>query len=115
MKRKSPRYFANLMKAEPYSKNVRNYRMKKNKTEKLFGVPPESRIEIDLENDKKIYRDTFTVHKSAKKGQNSFRITKSLLDSLFETYKQIQKKPILVITIIDGADEYTLTCSVTKK
>ena len=26
MKHKSPRYFANLMKSEPYSKNVSNYR-----------------------------------------------------------------------------------------
>lgn len=73
--------------------------------EQHFGVPPAS---LD-------YRDTFTVHKSAKKGQNSFRITKSLLESLFETYKQIQKKPILVITIADGDDEYTLTCGITKK
>jgi len=83
--------------------------MKKQKTEQLFGVPPE---EVNIRYH---YTDSFTVHKSAKKGQNSFRITKSLLDSLFETYKQIQKKPILVITIVDGADEYTLTCSVTKK
>lgn len=79
--------------------------MKRKKIEQLFGVPPES-----LE-----YRDTFTVHKSAKKGQNSFRITKSLLDSLFKTYSQIQKKPILIITIVDGSDEYILTCSITKK
>jgi hypothetical protein len=87
--------------------------MKKRKTEQHFGVPPDSAPEpISLFSK---YRDTFTVHKSAKKGQNSFRITKSLLDSLFETYKQIQKKPILVITIVDGVDEYILTCSITKK
>ena len=79
--------------------------MKRKKTEQHFGVPPAS---LD-------YRDTFTVHKSAKKGQTSFRITKSLLESLFETYKQIQKKPILVISIVDGSDDYTLTCSITKK
>jgi len=85
--------------------------MKNRKTEQLFGVPPESKP-ISLFSK---YRDTFTVHKSTKKGTNSFRITKSLLDSLFETYKQIQKKPILVITISDGADEYTITCSITKK
>jgi hypothetical protein len=85
--------------------------MKKQKTEQLFGVPPESEP-ISLFSK---YRDTFVVHKSAKKGQNSFRITKSLLDSLFETYKTIQKKPILVITIVDGSDEYTITCSITKK
>jgi hypothetical protein len=87
--------------------------MKKNKRENIVGVPPEELIqEISLFSK---YRDTFTVHKSAKKGQNSFRITKSLLDSLFETYKQIQKKPILVISIVDGSAEYTLTCSITKK
>jgi hypothetical protein len=75
------------------------------KKEQHFGVPPEVIP----------YRDTFTVHKSAKKGQNSFRITKSLLESLFETYKQIQKRPILIISIVDGSDEYTITCSITKK
>jgi len=100
--------------------------MKKNKTlpktilpdvihkkysEQLFGVPPESEP-ISLFSK---YHNTFTVHKSSKKGQNSFRITKSLLDSLFETYTQIQKKPILVITIDDGSSEYTITCSITKK
>ena len=78
--------------------------MKRKKTEQYFGVPPEILP----------FRDTFTVHKSAKKGQNSFRITKSLLESLFETYKQIQKKPILIISIMDGSDEYILTCSITK-
>jgi hypothetical protein len=87
--------------------------MKKKKTEKLFGVPPEEiSQEISLFSK---YRDTFTVHKSAKKGQNSFRITKSLLESLFETYTKIQKRPILIISIVDGSDEYTLTCSITKK
>jgi len=87
--------------------------MKKRKTEKLFGVPPEEVTqEISLFSK---YRDTFTVHKSAKKGQNSFRITKSLLESLFETYSQIQKRPILIISIVDGSDEYILTCSITKK
>ena len=80
--------------------------MKRKKTEQLVGVTP-----LELDN----YRDSFTVHKSAKKGQNSFRITKSLLESLFETYKQIQKRPILVISIVDGSDDYTLTCSITKK
>ena len=87
--------------------------MKRKKVEQHFGVPPEELTqEISLFSK---YRDTFTVHKSAKKGQNSFRITKSLLESLFETYKQIQKRPILVITIVDGSDEYVLTCSITKK
>ena len=87
--------------------------MKKNKRENLVGVPPEELTqEISLFSK---YRDTFTVHKSAKKGQNSFRITKSLLEALIETSNQIQKKPILVVTIEDGSDEYTITCSIEKK
>jgi hypothetical protein len=79
--------------------------MKRKKTEQLFGVPPAS---LD-------YRDTFTVHKSAKKGQNSFRITKSLLDSLIETSIKIKKQPKLIISIGVGDGEYILTCSITKK
>ena len=86
--------------------------MKKQKTEQSIGVTPEELEKISLFSK---YHSTFTVHKSAKKGQNSFRITKSLLDSLFETYTQIQKRPILIITIPDGSDEYTITCSITKK
>lgn len=86
--------------------------MKRNKTEQLFGVPPEAMIQtiaFDLKT-----KDCFTVHKCSKKGQNSFRITKSLLESLLKTNKIIQKTPRLVITILDGSDEYTLTCSLTK-
>ena len=115
MKRKSPRYFANLMKSEPYSKNVKNWRRKK--SEQLFGVPPELIPNYKVTDG--IYefelKKSFVVHKSSKKGQNSFRVTKSLLDSLIETSIQIQKKPTLIITITDGSDEYTLTCSITKK
>jgi len=85
--------------------------MKKNKTEQLFGVPPESLPPSEFN----LYRSVFTVHKSAKKGQNSFRITKRLLEKLIETSNQIQKKPILIVTIVDGSDEYTITCSITKK
>ncbi len=87
--------------------------MKKCKSEKLFGVPPQ-----ELENGLSaisISRDTFTVYKSAKKGQTSFRITKELLSTLFETYKKIGKKPLLIITIPDSSNEYTLTCTITKE
>jgi hypothetical protein len=94
--------------------------MKRKKTEQHFGVPPEEIFSVPIahfliNSNIPDFRDSFIVHKSAKKGQNSFRITKSLLDSLFKTYKTIQKKPILVITIADGSDEYTITCSFTKK
>ena len=87
--------------------------MKKNKRENLVGVPPEELTqEISLFSK---YRDTFVIHKSAKNGKSSFQITKALLENLMETQKQIQKRPILVISIVDGSDEYTITCSITKK
>jgi len=75
--------------------------MKRKKTEQHFGVPPEV-----ITN-----RDYFVVHKASKKGQTSFRITKGLLESLIETSIKIQKQPRLVLNI---ANEYTLTCSLTK-
>ena len=78
--------------------------MKKRKTEQFFGVPPE-----ELK-----HKEFFIVHKSSKKGQNSFRITKALLDSLLLTSIKIQKKPKLIISIIDGSNEYIIECLVTK-
>lgn len=77
----------------------------------LFGVPPESEP-ISLFSK---YKNSFTVHKSSKKGQSSFRITKDLLENLISTSIQIQKQPKLIITIVDGSSEYTITCSITKK
>ena len=82
--------------------------MKKNKIEKLFGVPPDSVPEpISLFSK---YRDTFTVHKSAKNGKSSFQITKALLENLMETQKQIGKNPRLIISI----QNYVLTCDLRK-
>ena len=80
--------------------------MKKKKTEQLFGVPPESKP-ISLFSK---YRDTFTVHKSAKNGKSSFQITKALLENLMETQKQIGKNPRLIISI----QNYVLTCDLRK-
>lgn len=80
-------------------------------SEQLFGVPPESEP-ISLFSK---YKNSFTVHKSSKKGQSSFRITKDLLENLISTSIQIQKQPKLIITIVDGSSEYTITCSITKK
>ena len=74
------------------------------KSEKLFGVPPES-LPI---------HDKFIVHKSAKKGQTSFRITKTLLENLLSTSVKIQKKPQLIISIVDGSTEYYIHCEITK-
>ena len=85
--------------------------MKKNKVEALIGITPKESEKISLFSK---YSNAFTVHKSSKKGQNSFRITKSLLESLIETSLKIQKKPSLIISIIDGSDEYIITCSITK-
>jgi hypothetical protein len=87
-------------------------RMKRKKTEQHFGVPPEELNSTNSIFSK--YRDFFTTHKSAKKGQNSFRITKSLLENLISTSLKIQKEPKLIISIADGSDEYTITCLITK-
>jgi len=81
--------------------------MKKNKREELVGVPPEEIIYNVNSN--------FIVHKSSKKGQTSFRITKSLLDSLMETSNKIQKQPKLIISIGVDSGEYILTCLITKQ
>lgn len=81
-------------------------------SEQLFGVPPEELSSTTSIFSK--YRDFFTTHKSAKKGQNSFRITKNLLDNLISTSLKIQKEPKLIISIVDGSDEYTIICLITK-
>jgi len=82
--------------------------MKKQKTEQLFGVPPEELTQnISLFSKS---RDTFVIHKSSKKDKTSFQITKALLDNLMETQKQIGKKPKLIISI----QNYILTCDVIK-
>jgi len=83
--------------------------------EEEVGVTPE---EFDLARQfelcKSLVHDDFIVHKASKKGQNSFRITKALLESLFETQSKIQKTPKLIISILDDSFEYTITCSITK-
>ena len=87
--------------------------MKKNKREELVGVPPEEITQsISLFSK---YRDSFTVHKSAKKGQSSFRITKDLLENILQTSIKIQKQPKLIITINSGNDKYEITCTIIKK
>jgi len=78
------------------------------KREQLFGVPPEELAIVTHD------KDSFIVHKSSKKGQSSFRITKSLLDLLLLTSSKIQKQPQLIITIPDGSNEYIISCSITK-
>jgi len=81
--------------------------------EQLLGIPPEEIVQnISLFSKN---RDTFTVHKSAKKGQTSFRITKDLLENLISTSLKIQKQPKLIIIIQDGSNEYIITSSITKQ
>lgn len=73
--------------------------------EQLFGVPPD---------EMKINPATFSVYKSAKKGQTSFRITKVLLESLLKTGKQLGKIPYLIITIDDEGNKYNIEAKITK-
>ncbi|MEK6884735.1 MAG: hypothetical protein AABY22_34200 [Nanoarchaeota archaeon] len=75
---------------------------KKYKTEQLFGVPPNS------------LHNSYTVYKSSKKGQKSFRITKSLLENILKTSKKINKAHNLIITIEDDCDMYYIDCKINK-
>lgn len=77
--------------------------------EMLFGVPPDE-LAIVTSN-----HESFTVYKSAKRGQSSFRITEALLDSLILISEKINKQPKLIISIGVDSAEYILTCDVTKK
>lgn len=55
------------------------------------------------------------VFKSAKDGQKSFRITKSLLDTIYNKSVKLSKKTELIITVPCGDKHtYVLTCSVKK-
>jgi hypothetical protein len=94
-----------MKKNKPYLTKTHGYEKIK---EQHFGVPPE-------ELNEQLLRNSFNVYKSAKKGQSSFRITKSLLDSLIDTSLKIQKHPTLIISIGVDSGEYILTCNVTKK
>jgi len=81
------------------------------KIEKELGITPKELEKVSLFSK---YKDFFTIHKSSKKGQSSFRITKDLLENLIATSLKIQKQPKLIITINSGSDEYILICSLTK-
>lgn len=55
------------------------------------------------------------VHKSAKKGTKSFRITSQLLGTLVKKAKQVGKTPLLNITIpANEKENFILTCHVKK-
>ena len=59
-----------------------------------------SREEIkNVPEDFKPFNPHYTIFKSVKKGQKSFRITQQLLQSLFHKAKKIAKLGELVITI----------------
>lgn len=56
------------------------------------------------------------VHKSAKSGQKSFRITKRLLDGLWSKSKKINNGGKLIITIpATDKEDYVLTSYLTRK
>jgi len=77
--------------------------MKKYKREILYGVPPED------------IKTALTIYKSSKAKQKSYRITSELLDSIWVLHNKLNKQPQLIITITNGSDKYTLTCSIKKE
>jgi len=55
------------------------------------------------------------IFKSAKKGQTSFRITKRLLQSLWNKSKNIHNKGIIILIIpANERENYILKCYLTK-
>lgn len=56
------------------------------------------------------------VHKSAKKGQLSFRLTQQLLQSIWLKSKKLKHVPALIISIPANKDEnYVVTCNIKKE
>lgn len=56
------------------------------------------------------------VHKSAKKGTKSFRITSALLNTIVKKAQRVGKTPLLVLSIpANEKENYVLTCHVTKE
>ena len=56
------------------------------------------------------------VHKSPLKNQKSIRITKLLLDSLYNKAKRLKKKITLVLNIpINNEEKYVVVCSIKKE
>ncbi len=55
------------------------------------------------------------IFKSSKIGQSSFRVTKELIDSIYQQARTVKKKGELVLTIpCDDKHNYVLNCKVTK-
>ena len=56
------------------------------------------------------------VFKSAKEGNQSFLVTKKLLDSLYEKARKAKKKGALILSIpAEEGFKYSLTCILTKE
>lgn len=91
--------------------------LRKSLREKQFGVPKTEWVKLQaIPSDTTVsFHDKFITYKSAKKGQNSFRITKSLLESLLSKAKCLGKNPYLTITIEDDGETYKIECLITKK
>jgi len=66
--------------------------------------------------DIKPFTNTFIVHKSAKKGSKSFRITQQLLQSIYNKAQKINKLAEIVLSVpANKTEKYILHCSVTKE
>ena len=56
------------------------------------------------------------VFKSAKTNQSSFRVTKQLIDTVYQKARTVKKKGELVLTLpCDDIYDYVLNCKITKK
>jgi len=58
---------------------------------------------------------SYIIHKSVKKGQSSFRITRQLLQTIFNKAVKIQKNGELIIEVpVNEKENFILTCKLTK-
>jgi len=82
--------------------------MKKNKKlEDITGVEPKK---IDS------LIHYFTIYKSVKKGQKSFRITNQLLNSLYKKASDLNKEGLLILTLPANKDfNYRVECILKKE
>ena len=80
---------------------------KKSKTEDITGIPKKGR--------ESLYQ-YMTVYKSAKKGQQSFRLTSQLLRSIYKKANSLKKEGLLIITIpSDSKNKFRLECIIKKE
>jgi hypothetical protein len=78
----------------------------KRKKEDITGVPPKGRASLF---------QYYTIYKSVKKNQKSFRITQQLLKTIYNKAVSVKKEGLIIITIpCDVKTNFIIECIVRK-